>query len=491
MNQLVLLAPEIFLSVCALGILLGEAFFPNKSKQWFLFGLVALGLAGLHQGAFFFSHAIPGASFFGIQPTLLNEGWVQYAPVFGMVAVDSLALFFKFITVVGVVMVLWLSMDYPEFKERPMGTYVSLLLLATVGMLFLVGSVDLLLAVIALELLSISSFILSGFVIERKSSIEGAIKLFLVGTFSTGILLFGISYFYGYFGSTSMDALFAYSSSGQTADLGLSVVLVFIIAGLGFKLAMVPFHMWAPDTYEGAPTPVAAFLSVAPKAAALGFLIRLLANHVSLGITPILALLAALTMTVGNLGALKQNNIKRMLAYSSIAQVGYILVAIVAGGSLGTQAAMVYMFVYLFMNLGLFSGLLILSNQNGSDDLSTFAGLASRSMGFALGLVILALSMIGIPPLGGFVGKFAIFSAVIGNSHLLWLGVVTAINSVISFYYYFKIVQQMFFREPVHTARVQLSPALMSCLVLALGITLVAGLLPNQLLGWVRNILGS
>lgn len=491
MKQLVFLAPEIFLSVLALFVLVGEAFSPQKRKLWIYTGLLGLGLVAVHQLMFFSSHAFPGAAHFGLAPLPAQGGWIQYDTVLGMMAVDSLATFFKFSVIAAVMMVLWLSSDYHEYTDKPMGTYVSLLLLATVGMMFLVSSQDLLLAVIALELLSIPSFVLTGFIQNRRSSTEGAIKFFLVGTLSTAILLFGISYYYGYFGSTNIAALLEFPSTGLTADLPLSLILIFLISGLGFKLAMVPFHMWAPDAYEGAPTPITAFLSVAPKAAAVGFLLRLLANHAALGITPILSVLAALTMTFGNLGALHQTNVKRLLAYSSIAQVGYILVAIVAGGSLGTQAAMVYSFIYLFMNLGLFAGLLILSNQNHSDEIPTFAGLSGRSMGLALALVIFLLSLTGIPPMGGFVGKFAIFASVITHPDLLWLGIIAVLNSVISLYYYFRIVHQMFFRESDSPVAVVFSPALLCCLVVTLGVTLVAGILPDQLLGWVRSVIGS
>ncbi len=490
MKQLVFIAPEIFLSALALAILVGEAFAPQRRKFWVSMGLLGLSLAGLYQMYFFSTASIPGAASIGVSP-IVKGGWIQYPTVFGMIAIDSLAMFFKLVIIATVIMVLWLSADYREFTDSPMGTYVSLLLLATVGMMFWVGSTDFLIAVISLEVLSISSFVLTGFTLNRASSTEGAIKFLLVGTFSTAILLFGISYYYGYFGSTSIDALLKMGVTGQSSDVVLSVVLMFILAGLGFKLAMVPFHMWAPDAYEGAPTPVTAFLSVGPKAAAVGFLLRLLANHGGLGITPVLAVLAALTMTVGNLGALTQKNVKRMLAYSSIAQVGYILVAIVAGGSLGSQAAMVYTFIYLFMNMGLFAGLLILSNQNHVDELPTFAGVSAKSMGFALAIVVFMLSLTGIPPMGGFIGKFAIFAAVIPHSNLLWLAIVAVINSVVSLYYYFGIVYQMFFKESKETASIKFSPALTSCLVVALAVTLIAGIMPNQILGWVRNILGS
>ncbi len=491
MKQLVFLAPEIFLSTLALAVLLGEAFWPQQRKLWMSAGFLGLIVTGLHQLAFFGTGIYPGAAALGFNPIATNGGWIQYNTVFGMFAVDSLAIFFKLLIIASVIMVLWLSSDYREYAESPSGTYVSLLLLATVGMMFLVSSIDLLLAIISLEMLSISSFILTGFVYKRVSSAEAAIKYYLVGAFSAGIMLFGISYYYGYFGSTSLNELLRFSASGQRPDLVLSMVLVFLIAGLGFKLSIVPFHMWAPDAYEGAPTPITAFLSTGSKAAAVGFLIRLLGNHEALGITPVLSTLAALTMTVGNLGALRQTNVKRLLAYSSIAQVGYILVAIVAGSSLGTQAAMIYTFVYVFMNLGLFAGFLILSNQSQIDDLPTFAGLSARSMGLALAVFVFALSLAGLPPMGGFVGKFAIFSSIITRSDLVWLGIVAVINSVISLYYYFRIVHQMFFRDSETSSPVAFTPALMSCLVVALGVTLLAGIVPNHILGWVRSILGS
>jgi len=491
MRQLILLAPEIFLSALALALLVGEAFAPKQHGLWIKIGVVGLVLVLAHQIAFFVTGAFPGAEACRLLPVSVKNGWVQYPMAFGMVAVDSLAIFFKVVILAAVIMILWLSEGYYEFETAPMGTYVSLMLLATVGMMFLVASMDLLIAVIALELLSISQFILSGFVLTRRSSIEGAIKLFLVGTFSTGIFLFGISYYYGYFGSTGVASLLEFAASHQSADLTLSLILVFLIAGLGFKLAMVPFHMWAPDTYEGAPTPVTAFLSVAPKAAAIGFLVRLLANHASLGITPILSVLAALTMSVGNLGALHQTNVKRMLAYSSIAQVGYILVAVVAGGSSGTQAVMTYTFIYVFMNLGVFAGLLMVSKQTRSEEIPTFAGLSGKSMGLALSLVIFLLSLTGIPPMGGFVGKFAVFASIIPQSNLLWLAIVAVLNSVVSLYYYFRIVHQMFFRESDNPSQPFFSPALVCCLLVALGVTVVAGILPNQILGWVRSVIGS
>jgi NADH-quinone oxidoreductase subunit N len=490
MNQSILIAPEILLSLVGLAVLVGEAFAPQQRRLWVYVSIAALVACIVHQALFFAHGAFPGAAAYGLAPTSASGGWIAYANVFGVLSIDSLAVFFKIALLSSIVMVLWLSADYFEFDHTPMGTYCGLLLFATVGMMLLVSSTDLLMAVIGLELLSITSFILTGFAFGRRSSGEAAIKFFLVGALSTAILLFGISYYYGYFGTTRMEALQAFPA-GQRPDLVLSLILMFIISGVGFKLAMVPFHMWAPDAYEGAPTPVTGFLSVAPKAAAVGFLLRLLSNHEALGITPLLAVLAAVTMTVGNLGALHQTNVKRLLAYSSIAQVGYILVALVAGGSLGSQAAMVYTFIYLFMNLGVFAGLLMLSNRTRQDDVPSFAGLYQKSMGLSLAMVVFLLSLTGIPPFAGFVGKFAIFASIIQKPNLFWLAIVAVINSVVSLYYYFRIVHEMFFREPSDGVRPWFSPALVSCLALALGVTLVAGLLPNQILGWVRNVVGS
>jgi NADH-quinone oxidoreductase subunit N len=491
MKQLTLLFPELFLSAAALIALLGEAFGWENKKNWFRFAIVAVLIALLHQIGFFVSGNSLGAASVGLSPASVNGGWVQYAPVFGMLSVDSLSVFFNVTILIAVLMILWLSVDYHEFDVTPAGTYVSLLLLATVGMLMLAGSVDFLMAVIALELLSIPSFILVGFILSRKTSIEGAIKYFLVGTLSTAILLFGISYYYGYFGSTNLAPILHYPLTGQTPDFGLSLTLVLIISGLGFKLAMVPFHMWAPDAYEGAPTPITAFLSVAPKAAAIGFLVRLFGNASALEMTPLLAILAALTMTVGNLGALFQTNVKRLLAYSSVAQVGYILVAMTVGGVRGSQAAMLYTLVYVFMNLGVFAGFSILANQAKNDDIGVFAGLSGRSMKLALALVVLLLSMSGLPPTAGFIAKFMVFASVIPNPALVWLAVVAVINSVISLYYYFRIVHQMFFRDAATPAAPVFTPAVVCCLVLALGVTIVFGLVPMHLLDWVRGVMGS
>lgn len=473
LKSLYLIAPELILSTLALALLMWEAFFPSHRKAFIPAAIVGL-----------------IAATFPLLSKACATSWTQYGMTFGMLSLDTPAVFFKIVIAIAVLLVLWISADYYEFSDVPLGTYASLLLLATVGMMMLVASTDLLIAVIALELISIPSFILTGYILQRRSSAEGAMKFFLVGTFSTGVLLFGMSYYYGYFGSTGLDALMSFSAGGSKPDMALSLILIFLVAGLGFKLAMVPFHMWAPDAYEAAPTPITAFLSVAPKAAAVGFLLRLFNNHAALNLTPVLAALAAITMTIGNAGAIHQTNIKRLLAYSSIAQVGYILVALVAGGSLGGQAAMIYTFVYVFMNLGVFAILIMISNTIHSDEIPVFAGLSKKSFGLAVALAVFLLSLSGIPPVAGFVGKFMVFAAAIKTQGLVWLAVVAVLNSVVSVFYYFRIAQQAFFKE-AGAEPLRYSPALLSCVIIALGVTLLAGILPGPLLGWVRQIVGS
>jgi len=491
MSSLILIAPEIGLTLLALGILTAEVFAPRVRTFWIRLAVIGLLAALAHQLIFFVTGAVPGAESLGISPINVKGGWVEYPLVYGMISADSLAAFFKLGLLAAVILILWLSIDYREFKESALGTYAALMLLATVGMMLMVESTDLLLTVLALELLSIASFILVGYAAGRKSSSEGAVKYFLVGTLSTALFLYGTSFYYAYFGTTGIQPLLQLAAGSSGSDLTLMMVLVFLLSGIGFKLAMVPFHMWAPDAYEGAPTPITAFLSVAPKAAAVGFLLRLLGHHDALGITPLLAVIAAVTMTVGNVGALQQTNMKRMLAYSSIAQIGYILVAFVAGGSLGTQAVMLYTFLYLFMNLGVFAVLVTVSNQTHSDEVPTFAGLYQKSMGLSLVMLLFLLSLTGIPPLAGFIGKFTIFAAVLTHPSLLWLAIVAVLNSVISLFYYFRIVQQMFFKEPADPIQPRYSASLVCCLGVTLFITVATGLFPDRILAWVRNVIGS
>jgi NADH-quinone oxidoreductase subunit N len=465
--NLALLAPELILTAAALGLLMGEAFWPAVRRPWLGVAAAAVAAAGL---------AAAGLS--GVN-----------AEAFGMFRVDGMAVFFKLILLAGLLIVLLLSAGYREFDGlKSWGTYGALLLLAGVGMLMLVSASDLLLVVISIELLGVASFILTGFFKDQRRSSEAAVKFFLVGAFSSGLMIYGVSLLYGLLGTTSLAA-FAAAAGGEAHRLPLAGASILLLAGFGFKVAMVPFHMWVPDAYEGAPTPVTAFLSVAPKAAAFGALARVLPHHGELGLTGLLAVLAAVTMTVGNLSALPQRNVKRLLGYSSIAQMGYVLVGFTAAGTLGLRSVLLYAAAYLFMNLGAFACVIAVSNQSQTEDLDGFAGLAGRSLPLALATTVFMISLTGIPPMIGFVGKFAVFAAAVSEKYY-WLAAVGLVNSVISLYYYFGIVRRMFFSEPASAAQARPIPQVLAGSVAAtLIITLGAGLFPNALAAWVQRIL--
>jgi len=492
MKNIVLLFPEIFLTFWAIFILLWGSFYPQGRKSFIYLSLFGLLVTLISFLPLYFLGFLPWAEYWGVDPLQKVGGWIQYPLVSRMISVDSMSVFFKLAVLMCGILVFLISIDYEEFLPIPMAVYSFLLLISTVGMMILVGSIDFLLAVIALELSGIPLFILIGFILKKGIGTEGAIKFFLVSTFSTGLLLLGISYYYGYFGTTNLVSLL---SLGRSPDLGLSLTLILLLAGFGFKIAVVPFHMWAPDAYEAAPTPVTAFLSVAPKVATLGFLLRVFYNHQALRLNYILAALAAITMTVGNIGALKQDNVKRLMAYSSIAQIGYFLAAFSAVGGLngmGSQALLLYVFIYVFMNLGIFTGLVIVSNQTGEENVPAFRGLAQKSLGLSFLMMVFLLALTGIPPLSGFVGKFAILGSLLKSQGLLWLAILMVLNSVVSFYYYFRIAQEMFFKDAEPASKpLQFPPALCASMAIAFALTFLVGIFPNSLINWIRTLLGS
>jgi NADH-quinone oxidoreductase subunit N len=463
------LLPEIILSVAALLAMVGEGAARPRRGLWISFSVAAV-LAAL----------------VAVVVTPLRE-----SPVLGMLAVDGSARFFKVVLLGGVLLVFGMSSAYDRFlkgeegKSIPWGTFCALLLFSTVGLLFLVSATDFILILIALELLSITSFVMTGFLRERRSA-EAAVKFFLVGAFSSALFIYGASILYGLVGSTTLSALAA-ADPLALPRLPLIGGFLFILAGFGFKLALVPFHMWVPDAYEGAPTPVTAYLSVAPKAAALGALLRVLPNHGELDLTFVLAVLAAVTMTLGNLAALRQQNVKRLLGYSSIAQMGYALVGFVAAGTLGVTAVMIYALAYLVMNLGAFACVIAVSNRTGVETVDGFSGIARRSLPLALATTVFMLSLTGLPPMVGFIGKFAVFAAAMAEGWE-WLAVVGVLNSVVSLYYYFSIVHRMFFNEPSGSEEVGMAPALTACVSIALVFTLWAGLFPHSMLAWAQGL---
>jgi NADH-quinone oxidoreductase subunit N len=395
----------------------------------------------------------------------------------GMLAVDRFGIFFQWLFLVITGICALISLRFNERENMNRGEYYALLLFACSGMVLMAASADLILTFLGIEILSIATYILAGFKRADLRSNESALKYFILGSFATAFLLYGIALLYGSTGSTNyraiQEALAARLSMPGPALAGLGLLLV----GFGFKLATVPFHAWAPDVYEGAPSPVTAFMLVGPKAAGFAALIRVLIQAV-----PILAndwrsvlwLVAILTMTLGNTVAVRQTNIKRMLAYSAIAQAGYLLVGIVAHNPAGQAAVAFYLMVYTLMNLGAMSVVLSLSRQGDARvHLEDYAGLARSAPVPAAALSLFLISLAGIPLTGGFIGKFYLFGAALSEG-FIGLVVIAVLNSVLSVYYYFRVMVYMYMREPADT---QEPPATIPAPVMAVILIAAAGIL--------------
>jgi len=391
--------------------------------------------------------------------------------VFGLMWVDGFALYFKLLLGLGLVCVVLLSIFFRGFQRDGVGEYYSVLSAAALGGFFLVSTTNLLMMFLALQLLSISSYVLAGFMKRERRSSEAAMKYLVYGALSAGAMLYGFSLLYGHCGSLELSELgkaFARNIGPEGETLGLPalsvvVAMVLVIAGFGYKIAAAPFHFWSPDVYEGAPTPVTTFLAVVSKAASFGMVVRFFsAFDQDLGtvhLSQILAALAAVSMTFGNLGAMLQDNMKRLLAYSSIAHSGYLLMGVAAmvtpagakgatfGGLMmsGGQAVSFYLAAYLLMNLGAFAVVVYISNRYGIESVDRYAGLGWKAPVAGAMMVIFCASLTGLPPTFGFIGKWALFNAVLEKG-LYWLAVVAGINTVISLFYYFRIVKALFFR---------------------------------------------
>lgn len=401
----------------------------------------------------------------------------------GLIAVDQFAFFFKVVVLLAAVMTVLMSEQYLSIEGASPGEYYFLILCSTLGMMIMAGGIDLIAAFIGLETMAVSFYILAGFIKPNQRSNEAAVKYFLLGAFSLGILLYGMSLLYGLSGTTNLRAMSA-AFSGQERDLRLVLAVILIVAGLGFKIAAVPFHMWAPDVYEGAPTPVTAFLSVGSKAASFAMLLRIF----FLGLPSMNAdwrllfeILAILTMTVGNIAALTQSNLKRMLAYSSIAHAGYLLMGVVAYTPRGVSAMLIYLLVYVFMQMGAFAVIVMLRRHDViGDELKDLSGLYLRHPFAAFAMLLFMLSLGGIPPTAGFMGKFWLFSAAIDSGYI-WLAVIGVLNSAISLYYYIRVVVFMYLKKEIAGSEPTTSPALAITLAVAVAATLVLGVYPRLL----------
>ena len=417
-----------------------------------------------------------------------------------MYASDNFTSFFRVaLGLLGALMV-FASKDYVEQHTKSIAEFYALLLFVVLSAVLLAGAIDLLMLFLAFEFLSITSYIMVGYLRDDKKSSEGSIKYFLYGSVSSAIMLYGISLIYGAGGYTNLEEIASFLSPKAAAPFQNMAILgiIFTMIGFGFKIALAPFHQWSPDAYEGAPTPVTAFISVGPKIAGFAALARVIVTGLTWPFkegqpwfvgdwTNMLWAIAAISMTLGNLVALRQHNIKRLIAYSSVAQTGYMLIGIVANAASGegVRGILVYLVAYIFTNIGLFLAVIAYSAKVGSDEIEDYAGMFQRAPLMAIAMLIFFLSLAGIPPTAGFIGKFLVFGAAVNvanatqSSLLTWLAVIGAINSAISVGYYFNVVRYMFFLPPKDQAAVPMSWTLSVSLAFSTVMTLVMGLLPQ------------
>ena len=471
-----LLAPELTLAATAVVVILLD--FAVKSKWW----LAAVSILGLVVSAGF------TISMWGGSAALFNS----------MLAVDNFALFFKLLFLVIAALVVLASADYVSKFSRFQGEYYALVLLSALGMMLMAATTELISIYLALELTSISLYVLVGFLKDPKST-EASLKYLLLGAVASAVLLFGMALIFGFTGQTQLGdiaaAIQAMSPAGVLASPGLIAGIVLMVAGFGFKIAAVPFHMWVPDVYEGAPTPITAYLSVGSKAAGFAVILRVfysafgMPSWLSLDWGLLFAILAAVGMTLGNVIALPQTNIKRMLGYSSIAQAGYLLVGLATVGFTspmlsdssafaGQSGLLFFLASYALTNLGAFIAIIAISNKLNSDLISDYAGMAKRAPVLALALTLCLISLVGMPPAAGFMAKFYIFSGAVQHG-LLWLVIIAVINSVISAYYYLRVVKVMWMDKPASRAKVPSSPALRVALALSCLGVLLLGIIPG------------
>jgi NADH-quinone oxidoreductase subunit N len=501
LSDLQLIGPELILTVCACVALVMEVILPyRKSKVtgYFALGGIALSMASL------------------ILQWVTQKGSLPLTGFYGMVRIDGFALLFGFIFLVAAAFAVAVSMRYLDIEGEQHGEYYSLVLFATVGMMFLGCGYDLITLYISLELMALTFYVLVAFTKRERRSNEAAMKYFLLGAFSSGILLYGMSLLYGAAGSTnlgeigaSLGAVFnALKGEGEAASTAanlrplLLLGMITLAAGLFFKISAVPFHMWAPDAYEGAPTSVTAFLSTGSKAASFALYARIFI--VALGgmrveWAPLLGLVAAVTIMVGNWAAVTQENSKRLLAYSSISNAGYLLLALIAGNEYGNIGLVLYLLVYTLMNMGAF-GIIISLRRRGisGDNVDDMTGLAQKSPVMAAMMAVFMLSLGGLPLTGGFMGKYFLFWGLFqrgdveykasGATWYYWLLIWAVINTVVSFYYYVRFIRVMYLGDRIADDRpLELSPALRTALFVALAGIIFIGVFPHPLIQLAKD----
>jgi len=472
------LIPEVFLFVWALIVLLVDVF----SKRPSIGRPAYVSMAGL--------------VITGILLARFGNGGALWT---GMFVADSFAVFFKIIFLGAAFFAIGSSFGAAARMSHHRGEYFSLILMSTVGMMFLASAKELITLYIGLELTTIPLFVLAAYFKTDRKSAEAGLKYMIIGAASSAVLLYGLSIIYGLTGTTYLHQVTINLSIHWLAygDVGPAFTLatMMIIAGLVFKLAIVPFHMWAPDVYEGAPTPITAFLSVASKGAGLAAFLRIFVGMFIAFATDIMtprdwgmivALLAAVTMIVGNIIAIRQTNIKRMLAYSSIAQAGYVMVGVVAASALGVASVSFYMFAYLFANMGAFAVVTVFADRTGSEQIADFAGFSKSSPVLAAAFALFLLSLAGIPPLAGFLAKYYVFAAAVQAGYT-WLVVLAVLTTVIALFYYANVIRLMYLSQETSPHHIIPSfPAGLVLVMTAAGV-IIFGILPQSVLEMALN----
>lgn len=469
LQSIIPIYPEIIVIAVALMVLVLDFFFDRDGKAFL--GWLSLAGVGIAAAA---SYRLMGMNgiFFG-----------------GTFHLDAFSTFFKFVFYIACGLGILISINYLRVEDIHRGEYYSLMLFATSGMMLMASAGDLITLYLGLELMALSVYVLAGFMRTDNRSNEAAIKYLILGAFSSGIMLYGMSLLYGLAGTTNLTGILNFLRGADLANPIIFMAMIMLVVSFGFKVAAVPFHMWVPDVYEGAPTSVTAFMSAGPKVAGFAVLLRVFLYALSPlqeHSTAILSGLAVLTMAVGNVMALSQTNIKRMLAYSSIAHAGYALVGLAAGGPEGAASVMLYVFIYAVMNMGAF-GVVIMLRKAGErgEEIADFAGLGKTNKTAAFMMLIFMFSLTGIPPLAGFMGKFYIFKAAV-QADLIWLAVAGVLFSAVSAYFYLRVIMIMYMNEPKESIELTVSPSLGLALAVSVTAVIVIGVYPTDLLNYAQ-----